>query len=78
MISSQRVAWLSLMLILSMTRDPRVTVTQSFKLFHALRDNNVPVEFIAYPIDGHVPADPIHQRDVLARWIAWIDKYFEK
>ena len=65
-------------LILSNTRDPRVTVTQSYKLFYALRDNDVPVEFIAYPIDGHFPADPIHQRDVLDRWIAWIEKHFDK
>ncbi len=65
-------------LILSNTRDPRVNVTQSSKLFYALRDNDVPVEFIAYPIDGHFPADPVHQRDVLDRWIAWVEKHFEQ
>ena len=63
-------------LILSHTRDPRVTVTQSYKLYYALRDNDVPVEFIAYPIDGHFPGDPVHQRDVVKRWIAWIEKHF--
>ena len=65
-------------LILSPTRDPRVTVTQSYKLFHALRDNDVPVEFIAYAIDGHFPPDPVHQRDVLDRWTAWIEQHFRK
>ena len=64
-------------LILSNTQDPRVTVTQSHKLFNALRDNEVPVKFIAYPIKGHFPGDPIHQRDVRERWIAWIAKHFE-
>jgi dipeptidyl aminopeptidase/acylaminoacyl peptidase len=63
-------------LILSDTRDPRVTVTQSYKLYHALKDNGVPVQFIAYPIGGHFPADPVHQRDVYRRWIDWIEKYF--
>jgi dipeptidyl aminopeptidase/acylaminoacyl peptidase len=63
-------------LILSDTGDPRVTVTQSYKLYHALKDNGVPVQFIAYPIGGHFPADPVHQRDVYRRWIDWIEKYF--
>ena len=34
-------------LILSTTGDPRVTVTQSYKLYHALKDNGTPVQFIA-------------------------------
>lgn len=64
-------------LILSNTGDPRVTVTQSYKLYHALKDNGVPVQFIAYPIPGHFPADPVHQRDVRRRWIEWIEHHFE-
>jgi dipeptidyl aminopeptidase/acylaminoacyl peptidase len=49
---------------------------QSFKLYHALRDNGVPVKFIAYPIHGHNAADPVQQRDVQRRWIGWIEQYF--
>jgi dipeptidyl aminopeptidase/acylaminoacyl peptidase len=63
-------------LILSTTGDPRVTVTQSYKYYHALRDNGTTVQFIAYPTGGHFPPDPIHQRDVRRRWIEWIAKYF--
>ncbi len=63
-------------LILSTTGDPRVTVTQSYKLYHALKDNGVPVRFIAYPVGGHFPPDPLHQRDLYRRWIAWIDEHF--
>jgi dipeptidyl aminopeptidase/acylaminoacyl peptidase len=63
-------------LILSDTQDPRVTVTQSYKLYHALKDNGVPVQFIAYPVGGHFPADPVHQRDVYRRWTDWIEKHF--
>jgi dipeptidyl aminopeptidase/acylaminoacyl peptidase len=63
-------------LILSTTGDPRVTVTQSYKLYHALKDNDVPVQFIVYPTGGHFPPDPVHRRDVRRRWIGWIAKHF--
>lgn len=62
-------------LILSDTGDYRVTVTQSYKLYHVLKDNGVATQFIAYPIGGHSPADPVRQRDVDRRWIAWLEKY---
>jgi len=63
-------------LILSTTGDPRVTVTQSYKLYHALKDNGTPVKFIAYPVGGHFPPDPVHQRDVRRRWVEWIAQHF--
>jgi dipeptidyl aminopeptidase/acylaminoacyl peptidase len=63
-------------LILSNTGDERVTVSQSYKLFHALKDNGVEVQFIAYPVPGHFPGDPVHQRDVRRRWVEWIADYF--
>ncbi len=63
-------------LILSTTGDPRVTVTQSYKLYYALKDNNTPVQFIAYPTGGHFPPDPVHQRDVRKRWMEWIAQQF--
>ena len=63
-------------LILSTTGDERVTVSQSYKLYHALRDNGAEVQFIAYPVPGHSPPDPIHQRDVFRRWLTWIAEHF--
>jgi dipeptidyl aminopeptidase/acylaminoacyl peptidase len=59
-------------LIMSDVGDWRVTTTQAYKLFHALKDNGVPVTFIAYPVAGHSPADPIRSRDVFRRWTAWL------
>jgi dipeptidyl aminopeptidase/acylaminoacyl peptidase len=59
-------------LIMSDVGDWRVTTTQAYKLFHALKDNGVPVTFIAYPVGGHSPADPIRSRDVFRRWTAWL------
>lgn len=66
------------MLILSTTGDERVTVSQSYKLYHALKDNEVEVRFIAYPVGGHFPPDPVHQRDVFRRWMGWIENHFER
>ncbi len=61
-------------LIVATTGDPRVTVTQSYKFYHALKDNGVPVHFVAYPVGGHFPADPVRQKDVYRRWVAWLDE----
>jgi len=62
-------------LILSDTGDYRVPITQSFQLYHALRDNGVVTQFIAYPVSGHSPIDPVYSRDVDRRWVAWLAKY---
>jgi dipeptidyl aminopeptidase/acylaminoacyl peptidase len=62
-------------LILSTTGDVRVPVTQSYRLFHALRDNGVETKFIAYPVSGHYPSDPVRSRDVYKRWLAWLDDH---
>lgn len=63
-------------LVMTNTQDYRVTPTQSFKLYHALKDNGVPTKFIAYPIYGHNAGDPVRQRDVQRRWIEWIEQHF--
>ena len=62
-------------LILANTGDYRVPITQSYKLFHALRDAGVTSQFIAYPINAHNASDPVRQRDVQERWIGWLEKY---
>jgi dipeptidyl aminopeptidase/acylaminoacyl peptidase len=65
-------------LILSDSGDERVTVSQSYKLYHALKDNGVEVKFIVYPVPGHFPADPVHRRDLRRRWVEWIAQHFER
>jgi len=64
-------------LVLSNTGDQRVPVTESFILYHVLRDNGVKTKFIAYPLSGHAPSDPVHQRDVNRRWAGWIQEHIE-
>ena len=46
-------------LIMSDTGDQRVPVTQSYEMFHTLKDRGTTVEFWAYPVGGHFPSDPV-------------------
>ncbi len=64
-------------LILHNVGDYRVTISQSYELYHALVDKGVETQFIAYPLYGHNAQDPVHQRDVQRRWIDWIERHFE-
>jgi dipeptidyl aminopeptidase/acylaminoacyl peptidase len=64
-------------LIMHDTGDARVTVTQGYSLYHALKDNGVPVKFIAFPVPGHFPGDPVRQMDVFRYWVDWMDKYLK-
>jgi dipeptidyl aminopeptidase/acylaminoacyl peptidase len=65
-------------LILANTGDYRVPITQSYKLFHALRAAGVPTQFVAYPINAHNASDPVRQRDTQERWIGWLEKYLNE
>ncbi len=60
---------------MSVTGDYRVAITGSYKLFGALRDNEVPTQFIAYPGRGHFPGDPVQREDVYRRWLGWLEGY---
>ena len=62
-------------LILHDTGDTRVPIANSYEFFRALKDNGVTTQFIAYPISGHAPADPIRARDVRRRWVEWLAHY---
>ena len=60
-------------LILSDTGDFRVPYTQSFKLFRALKEAGVETSFVAIPVGGHFPGDPVRSREVWRRWIGWLE-----
>jgi len=60
-------------LILSDTGDFRVPHTQSFRLFHALKEAGVETSFVAIPVGGHFPGDPVRSREVFRRWIGWLE-----
>ena len=65
-------------LVLCDVGDYRVPITQSYRLFHALKDNGVETQFYAYPVAGHFPSDPIRQIDVQTRWIDWIATHMNR
>jgi len=62
-------------LILSTTGDARVPVTQSYRLYHALMDNGVRTRFVAWPVAGHFPSDPVRARSVWRTWLEWLDEH---
>ncbi|HET7815203.1 MAG TPA: prolyl oligopeptidase family serine peptidase [Candidatus Baltobacteraceae bacterium] len=64
-------------LIMGDIGDNNVVITNSFKMYHALRDNGTTAEFVAYPVHGHFPGDPAQSEDVYKRWLAWLDKYLQ-
>ncbi len=64
-------------LIMHDTGDARVTITQGYSLYHALKDNGVPVKFVAYPVGGHFPGDLVRRMDVNRRWVEWMDQYLK-
>lgn len=59
-------------LIMATTGDYRVPITQSYRFYHALRDRGIKTKFIGYPVSGHSPTDPVHQRDVMSRYVTWL------
>jgi dipeptidyl aminopeptidase/acylaminoacyl peptidase len=64
-------------LILSNTGDERVPISQSYTYFRALQDNGIESKFIAFPIAGHVPTDPIRTKEMNRYILDWLDKYLK-
>jgi len=64
-------------LILSNTGDERVPISQSYTYFRALQDNGVESKFIAFPISGHSPTDPIRVREMNRYILDWLVKYLK-
>ncbi len=65
------------MLILHDTGDPRVPIASSYAMYHALKDNGVTVKFIAIPVAGHEPSDPVRNSDLDRVWLDWLDQYLK-
>jgi len=64
-------------LIMGDIGDNNVPITNSFKLYHALKDNGTTVQFIAYPVAGHFPSDPVRSEDVVKHWLGWLEQYLK-
>jgi dipeptidyl aminopeptidase/acylaminoacyl peptidase len=64
-------------LIMGDVGDNNVPITNSYKLYHALKDNGDVVQFVAYPVSGHFPSDPVRSEDITKRWLAWLEQYLK-
>lgn len=62
-------------LILHGEEDQRVPWTQGRELFNALKRSGCEVQMVVYPRTGHVPQEPKLLLDVMARTLAWMDRY---
>jgi dipeptidyl aminopeptidase/acylaminoacyl peptidase len=62
-------------LILSGTDDATVPITESFALYHALRDRGTPVKFIGIPGAHHTPQDPVHLELYYESIASWVTHY---
>jgi dipeptidyl aminopeptidase/acylaminoacyl peptidase len=58
-------------LIVSDVGDNRDPFATSSMYYRALRDNGKDATFLAYPVEGHFPGDPVRQLDLYGRWIDW-------
>jgi dipeptidyl aminopeptidase/acylaminoacyl peptidase len=59
-------------LIMSGTADETVPITESYRLYHALKDRHVPVRFVAVPGAHHMPSDPVRYErfwEITEDWI---------
>jgi len=64
-------------LVLVGDSDGECPAPQSFEFWHALRTLGVPTELVVYPHEGHLFADPAHNRDVIERTIEWFNRYLQ-
>lgn len=56
-------------------RDGECPPPQSYEFWHAIKTYGVPTQFVIYPNEGHLFADPAHSRDVIVRSVSWFNQY---
>jgi len=57
--------------------DGECPTPQSYEFWHALKTLNVETELVVYEHEGHLFANPKHQRDVLERMVAWFNGHLK-
>jgi dipeptidyl aminopeptidase/acylaminoacyl peptidase len=62
-------------LIIHGENDQDVPVNQSYAFYRALRERNVPVEFVVYPREGHSLREREHRKDCEERILRWFERY---
>ncbi len=62
-------------LIIHGEEDHDVPINQSHAFYRALRERNVPVEFVIYPREGHGLVEREHRKDCEERILSWLERY---
>jgi dipeptidyl aminopeptidase/acylaminoacyl peptidase len=62
-------------LILHGENDARVPLSQAVGFHRALREHQVPTEFVIYPREPHGISERAHQIDLLRRVRSWYDRW---
>ena len=57
--------------------DTRVPLAQAQEFYMALKEMNVPVEFVVYPREGHGFNEPRHNLDRVRRYVRFFAKYLK-
>jgi dipeptidyl aminopeptidase/acylaminoacyl peptidase len=55
--------------------DTRVPIAQAQEFYRALKERDVPVEFVVYPRENHGFTEPRHQMDRVQRYVRFFAKY---
>ncbi|HEX4603414.1 MAG TPA: S9 family peptidase [Candidatus Angelobacter sp.] len=64
-------------LVLVGDSDGECPTPQSYEFWHALKTLGVKTELVVYEHEGHMFADPGHQRDVIERVAAWFNQHLQ-
>jgi len=62
-------------LIIHGQEDSDVPINQAHAFYRALRERNVPVEFVIYPREGHGLAEREHRKDSEERILRWLERF---
>ena len=57
--------------------DTRVPIAQAQEFYMALKEMNVPVEFVVYPRENHGFTEPRHQMDRVRRYVWFFSRYLK-
>jgi len=55
--------------------DHDVPINQAHAFYRALRERNIPVEFVIYPREGHGLSEREHRIDLEERILSWLERY---
>ena len=64
-------------LVMANIEDFRVPPSQALSLYHAMKDNGVETQFIAFPGRTHSSSDPVNSRERTRLWVDWVKRHLD-